>query len=92
LGDAAWYENNSIKTTHPVGQKKPNAFGLYDMHGNVWQYCADLYDPSANRGEHTVRGGSWQSDPQRCRSAYRGAFDSTQHSSGAGMRMVVPVQ
>ena len=61
LGDYAWYYDNSQGTTHPVGQKKPNNWGLYDMHGNVWEYCQ----------EGVNRGGSWGDSPGFCRSATR---------------------
>ena len=60
LGDYAWYYDNSQKTTHPVGLKLPNAWGLYGMHGNVWEMTQ----------EAKLRGGSWDSDPDYCYSAY----------------------
>jgi formylglycine-generating enzyme required for sulfatase activity len=80
LGEYAWYGKNSGNKTHPVGQKKPNAWGLYDMHGNVWEWCSDWYgdypsgavtDPTGpSTGSCRVhRGGSWGSVALDCRSA-----------------------
>ena len=91
LGDYAWYYGNSQKTTHPVGQKKPNAWGLYDMSGNVWEWCEDNWhdnyigapkDGSAwlkngNDNRSPLRGGSWGSLPRNCRSAIR--FNDYRH-------------
>jgi eukaryotic-like serine/threonine-protein kinase len=82
LGEYAWYDSNSYRTTHPVGEKKPNAWGLYDMHGNVWEWCSDwkgeyasiaVDDPTgATAGSLRVfRGGSWYSSAGGCRSAFR---------------------
>ena len=64
LGEVAWYDGNSDSKTHPVGQKKPNAFGLYDMHGNVWEWCEDLY--RAGNSNRVYRGGSWSDSSWRC--------------------------
>jgi formylglycine-generating enzyme required for sulfatase activity len=86
LGEFAWYEENSESKTHPVGKKQPNDWGLYDMHGNVWEWLEDDYhqsyygapqDGSAwvdkPRGSRLVmRGGSWGDDARHCRSAGRG--------------------
>ncbi len=59
-----WYEDNSGGTTHPVAQKEPNAWGLYDMHGNVWEWCADQDEWG---GPYRVtRGGSWNDRAGRC--------------------------
>lgn len=84
LKSFAWYKENANKRTQPVGQKKPNPWGLYDMHGNVAEWCNDKYDegyyqhsPEKNpRGpsdgeKHVLRGGAWKSSAACCRSAYR---------------------
>lgn len=60
----AWYKDNSNQTTHNVGQKQPNAWGLYDMLGNVWEWCSDLYDTEVYGSYRIFRGGGW-SDEER---------------------------
>ena len=82
LDDMGWYDDNSGGQTHPVGTKQPNAWGLYDMHGNVWEWCADWHgtypsgavtDPKgASSGSlRVMRGGCWSYGAAGCRSAYR---------------------
>jgi formylglycine-generating enzyme required for sulfatase activity len=82
LGKYAWYNKNSGKGTHAVGQKLPNCWGLYDMHGNVWEWCADWYvdypktavtdPPSPKVGSlRVIRGGSWYHGATICRSSSR---------------------
>ena len=102
LGDYAWYYGNSQGTTHPVGQKKPNAWGLYDMSGNVWEWCEDNWhdnyigapkDGSAwlkngNDNRSPLRGGSWFNYPDGCRSAYRGYIIRRDDYDGYGFRVV----
>ncbi len=68
LGEVAWYGGNSEKKTHPVGQKKPNAFGLYDMHGNVCEWCGDLAE-AGSYSERVIRGGSWRFDSSFCQAS-----------------------
>ena len=89
LGRYAWFKDNASKKTHEVGQKQPNAWGLFDMHGNVSEWCNDMYDeayyqksPSDNPTgpaegkQYSLRGGSWASSPDAVRSAYRMGEDS----------------
>ena len=101
LAGAGWYTKISDSKTHPVGQKTPNAFGLYDMHGNVFQWCQDAYiseyeklaqrDPFSSEGgaKHIVRGGSWRSVPECCRSSYRDNYPSDYRYDFVGFRVVV---
>lgn len=99
LDAIGWYSGNSGKKTHPVAEKKPNAWGLFDMHGNVFEWCQDWYgklsatprtDPrGASLGPGcVVRGGSWSSNPQDCRSASRAYRAPNSRSDNVGFRLV----
>lgn len=96
LADYGWYDANSGSQTHPVGQKLPNPWGLYDMHGNVWEWCLDFYEDSLPGGSvadpvgpssgssRVYRGGCWEFPGQMCRSAdrRRGAPSLTDRTLG----------
>jgi formylglycine-generating enzyme len=98
LGDYAWCKDNAWDANqmyaHRVGRKKPNALGLHDMHGNVWEWCRDWYNTdfhdNADMGtERARRGGSWFSDRQRCRTAFRDWSLADPRSRFYGLRVVV---
>jgi len=102
LGDYAWYDENSDDETHPVGQKKPNSWGLYDLHGDVWEWVQDCWhgyyyggapvDGSAwesGDGAYRVfRGGSWSDVARNCRSANRNHFDPRDRAGRLGFRIL----
>jgi formylglycine-generating enzyme required for sulfatase activity len=99
LGEYAWYEVNSGHQTHGVGKKKPNAWGLYDLHGNVWEWCQDWLgyfpeepatDPAGPpSGSHRVRrGGGWLYGAQRCRSAHRYGSAPGNRLDDVGLRLL----
>jgi formylglycine-generating enzyme required for sulfatase activity len=102
LGDYAWYKANSGDKTHPVGERKPNAWGLYDVHGNVWEWCRDWYDegyyvvspaddplgPSSG-SSYVVRGGGWINAAGLCRSADRNSVAVGQRGDGLGLRVAL---
>jgi formylglycine-generating enzyme required for sulfatase activity len=105
IEDVAWFKKNSERKTHPAGEKKPNAFGLHDMHGNVWEWCEDDWhddykgapvDGSAwivnPRGDSRVfRGGCWACGAEVCRSAFRFKLEPVQQEKDGGFRVVLVV-
>ena len=79
----------SREQTTPGGAFPPNAWGLSDMHGNVWEWCSDMYPRKDKDAARVVRGGSWVSPPRRCRSAYRGADGADIRDAFSGCRVLL---
>ena len=97
LGDLGWYDKNSGGKTHPVGQKRSNAWGIQDMHGNVWEWCQDWHggypsgsvtDPggAASGSGRVYRGGGWGGSANDCRSAYRRSSTPYYRNGSIGFR------
>ena len=101
IRDYAWYRSNSASETHPAGEKKPNAWGLCDMSGNVWERCHDWYgedyygkspgvapEGPSSGSYHVLRGGSWRDDPHYCRAANRYRSNPAARGNDSGFRIV----
>jgi formylglycine-generating enzyme required for sulfatase activity len=100
LPNYAWFNVNGSSTTHPVGQKLANPWGLYDIHGNVFEWCRDWYDSypggiavdpqgPATGTFRVFRGGGWSDSSVFCRSAFRAYSSPTDHFLGVGFRVVL---
>lgn len=97
----AWFSRNSGSTTHPVGAREPNPWGLHDIHGNVWEWCLDRWDGSLPGGTVTntpaipqgnlraARGGSWLYDVKGCRAANRDDYSAFNRCADLGFRVVL---
>ena len=100
ISDVAWYDGNSGSKTHPVGTKQANELGIYDMSGNVYEWCSDRYGPYSSSSQtnptgayfmsrRVGRGGCWDCNAWYCRSSFRNGSIPDSRDSGLGLRLVL---
>ena len=87
LDEIAWYRGNSDEHSHPVGQLRPNSWGLYDTLGNVWEWCWDFYDPEVYGNYRVLRGGGWFDEHWSCRASVRRRSHPTYAIDDVGFRV-----
>ncbi len=87
INRVAWYFDNSKITTHPVGQKLDNELGIFDMSGNVYEWCSDCWDSSCS--DRVIRGGGWDSNASRCRVSYRSFSEPSWRINNLGLRLAL---
>ncbi|MGI5447675.1 formylglycine-generating enzyme family protein [Streptomyces sp. CA-243310] len=87
LDEVAWYQGNSAGEIRPVGGKQPNAWGLYDMLGNTWDWCWDVYDAEVYGTYRVLRGGGWADEHWSCRASVRRRSHPTFRIDDVGFRV-----
>jgi formylglycine-generating enzyme required for sulfatase activity len=92
LNEIAWFHDNSGSQLHPVGLKTPNAWGLYDTIGNVWEWCWDIYDANVYGPYRVFRGGGWSDQPRACRASCRRKSHPTFRVDDLGFRLAQSIR